>query len=101
MRSALLLIDVQKIYTTEGSPLLIDGHELAIDNMNKLIDRATKTGDLVVYVKHIHKKDGSDAGRMFDFLGEPGEIGFVEGTDEASYSTPIYMAMDFNWLTES
>jgi nicotinamidase-related amidase len=82
MKSALLLIDVQKIYTTDGSPLLVEGHALAIDNMNRLIDRAVAAGDLVVYVQHIHKKDGSDAGRMFDYLGTAGEIGFVAGTDE-------------------
>jgi nicotinamidase-related amidase len=84
MRAALLLIDVQKIYTTPGSPLLVDGHETAIANMNKLIDRATARGDLIVYVRHVHKKDGSDAGRMFDFLGTPGEISFVEGTEDVA-----------------
>ena len=80
MRSALLLIDVQKVYTTAGSPLLVEGHEQAIANMNRLVDRASTTGDLIVYVRHIHKKDGSDAGRMFDYLGPEGDLGFVEGT---------------------
>lgn len=82
MRSALLLIDVQRVYTTQGSPLLVDGHEQAIANMNRLIDRAVAKGDLVVYVRHVHKKDGSDAGRMFDYLGPGGDLGFVEGTVE-------------------
>jgi nicotinamidase-related amidase len=84
MRAALLLIDVQKVYTTPGSPLLVEGHEAAIGNMNKLIDRAAARGDLIVYVRHVHKKDGSDAGRMFDFLGTPSEIGFVEGTEDVA-----------------
>ena len=82
MRAALLLIDVQKVYTTPGSPLLVDGHEIAIANMNRLIDDAAARGDLLVYVRHMHRKDGSDAGRMFDYLGSPGEIGFAEETDE-------------------
>ncbi|RWB31429.1 MULTISPECIES: isochorismatase family cysteine hydrolase [unclassified Mesorhizobium] len=39
-------------------------------------------GDLVVHVRHVHRADGSDAGRMFDFSGEPGELGFVAGPEE-------------------
>lgn len=80
MRTALLLIDVQKIYTTAGSPLFVEGNDVAIANMNRLIDHAAARGDFIVYVKHVHKKDGSDAGRMFDFTGQRGEISFVEGT---------------------
>ncbi|TXH33919.1 MAG: cysteine hydrolase [Rhodospirillaceae bacterium] len=80
MRAALLLIDVQKIYTTAGSPLFVEGNDVAIANMNRLIDHAASRSDFIVYVKHVHKKDGSDAGRMFDFTGQPGEISFVEGT---------------------
>jgi nicotinamidase-related amidase len=92
MTSALLLIDVQKIYTTPGSPLFIEGHDVAIGNMNKLIDRAAAAGDLIVYVRHVHKKDGSDAGRMFDYLGTPGEIGFVEATEEVQLDHRLKLA---------
>jgi nicotinamidase-related amidase len=35
---------------------------------------------VIVYVRHEHKADGSDAGRMFDYLGLPGPLGFVEKT---------------------
>jgi nicotinamidase-related amidase len=50
--------------------------------MNRLIDHAVVRGDFIVYVRHVHRKDGSDAGRMFDFAGGAGEISFVEGTPE-------------------
>lgn len=82
MRTALLLIDVQKVYTTPGSPLFVEGHEAVIANVNRLAHAAEKRGDLLVYVRHVHRKDGSDAGRMFDYLGSPGEIGFLEDSDE-------------------
>ncbi len=101
MKSALLLIDVQKIYTTAGSPLFIEGHEAAIANMNKLIDQAVRAGDLVVYVRHVHKKDGSDAGRMFDYLGTAGEIGFVEGTDDVQLDPRLKLVPDAVSFTKS
>ena len=84
MRAALLLIDVQKVYTTLESPLFVEGHENAIANMNRLIEDARTRGHLLVYVRHLHRRDGSDAGRMFDYLGSAGEMSFVEGTDEVA-----------------
>ena len=82
MARAILVIDVQKVYTNPASPLFCVGHEVAIDNINKVLVAAESAGDLVVHVRHVHKADGSDAGRMFDFSGEPGELGFVAGTEE-------------------
>ena len=82
MARALLLIDVQKIYTTPGSSLFVEGHEIAIANMNRLVKAFTAAGETIIYVRHQHKKDGSDSGRMFDYLGAPGELGFVESTPE-------------------
>ncbi|MFM2281228.1 MAG: hypothetical protein RLZZ444_3459 [Pseudomonadota bacterium] len=82
MARAILVIDVQKVYTDPASPLFCVGHEDAIDNINRVLAAADAAGDLVVHIRHIHQPDGSDAGRMFDFTGEPGELGFVAGTQE-------------------
>jgi len=101
MKSALLLIDVQKIYTTAGSPLLIDGHEVAIDNMNRLIAHADAVGDLVVYVRHVHKKNGTDAGRMFDYLGTAGEMGFVEETEDVELDPRLMNSANGLFLTKN
>lgn len=101
MRAALLLIDVQKVYTTPGSPLFVEGHETAIANMNRLIDDARARGDLLVYVRHLHKKDGSDAGRMFDYLGSAGEMGFLEGTDEVGLDPRLTVAADGVHITKN
>jgi nicotinamidase-related amidase len=54
----------------------------AIANINAIASAAEAAGDLVVHVRHVHRADGSDAGRVFDFSGESGELGFVAGTEE-------------------
>lgn len=82
MARAILVIDVQRVYTDPASPLHCDGNAEAIANINAIISAAEAAGDLVVHVRHVHRADGSDAGRMFDFSGESGELGFVEGTQE-------------------
>ena len=101
MRNALLLIDVQKVYTTPGSPLFIEGHDVAIANMNRLVQEAEKKGDLLVYVRHVHRRDGSDSGRMFDYLGSPGEIGFLEDSDEIEFDPRLTLAPAAPQLTKS
>lgn len=89
MAHALLLIDAQKIYTTPGSPLYVHGHETVIANMNRLMKAFTAAGESIIYVRHQHKKDGSDLGRMFDYLGTPAEPGFVEGTPNVDYDPAL------------
>lgn len=91
MRSALLLIDVQRVYTTKGSPLFVEDHETAIMNMNRLIERATARGDLTVYVRHVHKRDGSDAGRMFDYLVSLDESRFQKHTDRVALDPRLHL----------
>lgn len=83
MARAILVIDVQKVYTQAASPLHCVGNAAVIDNINAIVAKGQAAGDLIVQVRHLHRADGSDAGRMFDFTGVPSEIGFVEGTPEA------------------
>ena len=85
MTRALLLIDVQRVYTTPGSAFFVRGHEEAITNMNRLVKAFAAAGEAIIYVRHEHKKDGSDFGRMFDYLGTPAEPGFVEGTPDVDF----------------
>ncbi|MGX9571070.1 cysteine hydrolase family protein [Mesorhizobium sp. f-mel] len=85
MARAILEIDVQKVYTDPASLLHCVGNAEAIANINAIASAAHAAGDLVVHVcrvHHVHRADGSDAGRMFDFSGEAGELGFVAGTEE-------------------
>jgi len=82
MARAILVIDVQKVYTDPASPLHCIGNAEAIANINAIVSAAEAAGDLVVHVRHVHRADGSDTGRMFDFSGEAGELGFVADTEE-------------------
>lgn len=85
MTSALLVIDVQNVYEFEASPLCVPGSAAALANINALIAAFAAKGKPVIYVRHVHRADGRDAGRMFDFAGTQEPLGFVEGTAEAEY----------------
>lgn len=89
MAKALIVIDVQNVYTLPGSPLFCEGNEQAIENINALITGAQTAGDKIIYVRHVHQPDGSDAGRMFDFTGTSEDIGFVAGSLEAEYDARL------------
>jgi nicotinamidase-related amidase len=89
LTAALLVIDVQKIYTTNGSPLLIEGHAAAIAKINQLAKSFSAKGLPVIYVRHQHKSNGSDQGRMFDYLGSQDPISFVENTSSVEYDPAL------------
>ncbi len=82
MTAALLVIDVQNVYAAEGSPLRVPGFAGSLANINRLVRAFAGP---VIYVRHVHRADGRDAGRMFDFAGVAEPVGFVEGSFEAEY----------------
>ncbi|MDE8347023.1 MAG: cysteine hydrolase [Acidocella sp.] len=84
-KSALLVIDVQNIYANPGSPLLVPGLAASLARINALIGAFTARCQPVIYVRHAHRADGRDAGRMFDFGGAAEPVSFVEGTQEADF----------------
>ena len=88
MKQALLVIDVQKIYTDESSGYYVENQAAAISNINKLIDKFKKDS-LIVYIAHKNKADGSDSGRMYDYTGEEGEVEFVEGSEAVDYDSKL------------
>ncbi len=86
MGEALIVLDAQRIYTNKKSELYCGEAGKTIDNINKLIRQMTNRGQLVILVRHIHKLDGSDIGRLFDFTGEAEEdFNFKEGTEEVEF----------------
>lgn len=86
MKKALLVIDAQKIYTLPASPLFCPDSAGTIARINAIIETFRSSGEPVIYVRHCHKVDGSDLGRMFDFLGEwDGTFNFKDGTEEVEY----------------
>lgn len=86
MSTALLVIDAQKIYTNPDSEMYCKDSKSTIKKINSLIEGFRLAKKSIIFVRHIHKRDGSDLGRMFDYLGEPEEdFNFKEGCDEVQY----------------
>ena len=77
---ALLVVDVQGEYFDEDGPAYVEHARDIVGNVNRLIDVFRAEGLPIVFVKHMHRADGSDAGRMADFSAPGEEDSFVEGT---------------------
>ncbi len=91
-QTVLLVIDVQNIYADPASALHVASFETSVRNINALIGAFAAAGRPVVYVRHVHRADGRDAGRMFDFGGVAEPVSFVEGTAEAEYAPQLLLA---------
>lgn len=87
--SALLVIDVQNIYTHPDYALYSEDADKTVVNINRLIKSFQNKNMPVVYIQHMHKKDGSDTGRMFDFAGPAEDFDFKEGSDEVAFSKDL------------
>ena len=86
MKSALLVVDPQNIYTDSESDLFCADSAATIKRINLLLEDAKTRKELVVLIRHVHKRDGSDLGRLFDFTGEAEEdFNFKEGSEEVEY----------------
>jgi ureidoacrylate peracid hydrolase len=86
MKRALLVVDAQKVYTTAGWSLFCADSAATIGRINELIERFGAHGEPIVLIRHVHQADGSDLGRMFDYLGDwDGQFNFKEGTEEVAY----------------
>jgi biuret amidohydrolase len=91
---ALLVIDVQQEYFKPGGPAAFDSAQSILPQANRLIDGFRKAGKDVIFVQHAHRADGSDAGRMGDFL-PPGEAdSFVEGSPEVQFHPDLNFRPD-------
>jgi nicotinamidase-related amidase len=59
--------------------------------VSRLVD-AFRANDLpVVFVRHAHRADGSDAGRMGDFSAPDEEDSFVEGTPRVEFIPELHV----------
>ena len=90
MKSALLVVDVQKVYTDPPSELYCKGAAGTVKNINALIERFQRNRLPIFLVRHVHKADGSDLGRMFDYTGEAeDDFNFKEGSAEVEYDADL------------
>lgn len=89
LNSALLVIDAQRIYTDSDSELFCKQSRKTISNINKLVDCFQKANRPIIYIRHMHAKDGSDIGRLFDYAGEFEDFNFKQGSSEVEYSPDL------------
>lgn len=88
--TALLIIDPQLVYTNETSELYCADSSATLARINRLTELASRLGWVMITVRHVHKADGADLGRMFDFAGDYSEeFNFREGTDEVEYDSRL------------
>ena len=88
MKTAVLVIDVQNIYTKSESELYCEDAQQTVSKINELIE--SHKDSEIIYVKHMHKADGSDLGRMYDYYEEEAEeFDFVEGTEDVEYDSTL------------
>lgn len=63
-KTALMVIDMQRFFVEPGSPLSLEHGNVIIPTVKKLIEGFRKTGLPVIYTRHVHHPDGSDAGNL-------------------------------------
>lgn len=88
-KQALLVIDVQKIYTDPNSELYCRSSDKTVKKINRLIEHFEKKELPIFLVRHVHATDGSDTGRLFDYAGDAEDFNFKEGSTEVEYSTDL------------
>jgi len=89
MGKALIVIDVQNIYTNPESELFCKDSKATVKRINQIIEAFEKKKQPIAYVKHVHKRNGSDLGRLFDFAGPAEDFNFKEGSDEVNYDSNL------------
>lgn len=79
-RVALLVIDVQHEYFDPDGPAFVPAGADTLPRILELVAAFRARGLPIVFVQHLHRADGSDAGRMGDFGSPDDPSSFVEGT---------------------
>lgn len=101
-KTALLVIDAQCIYTDPNSGLFCPDSKATIQRINKLIAFFQEKAQPVIYIRHEHKNDGSDLGRLFDFSGTPEpDFNFKEGSDEVKFDQELLQLKSSLIVTKS
>lgn len=63
-KSALLVVDMQRFFTTPSGDGFVASSPAIIPQTKKLIDSFRECGRPVLYTRHVHAPDGSDLGSM-------------------------------------
>ena len=87
----LLVVDVQQEYFDENGPAYVEAAEVALPQINQLVQVFSDAGRPVVYIRHAHHPDGSDVGRMGDFAAAGEEDSFIEGTARVGFAAGLHL----------
>jgi nicotinamidase-related amidase len=63
-KSALMVIDMQEFFLNPQSPTFTCGGIAILPNVQRLLSAFRAAGRPVIYTRHVHRADGSDAGIM-------------------------------------
>lgn len=55
MKKALVLIDIQREYTTEGRPFYIESIAQSLNNAKKMLEKARKENWFIIHVRHLQE----------------------------------------------
>jgi len=82
MKTALLIIDMQKDFVSPEGVLCVDGAMATVPQIKKLLDYARSSGWTVIHVIREHDINGLNADKPRRYLFENGREGYcVSGTD--------------------
>lgn len=84
-KTALLVIDMQRFFLEPTSPSFTCGGAAILPALQKLIMAFRKAGRPVIYTRHVHRADGTDAG----ILGWWWDAMCIEGTPESEVHADI------------
>ena len=102
MTRALLVVDAQRMYEDSASELHCRDVKATLLRINALIAEFVAAGAATVFIRHVHRADGSDLGRMFDFAGESVEWrGFKAGSPGIAYASGLHLPVDRVELTKN
>jgi nicotinamidase-related amidase len=92
--TALLVIDVQEEYFDRTGPAFVAEAADRLGAVNDLIVAFAAVHAPVVYIRHAHRTNGADVGRMGDFASEDEEDAFVEGTSRVAFHAGLTVPDD-------
>ncbi len=84
-KTALMVIDMQRFFVEPGSPLSLEHGNVIIPTVRRLIESFRKAGLPVIYTRHVHHPDGSDAGN----LGWWWDGMIIEGSPESEINSEL------------
>lgn len=73
-RTALIVVDMQKVFCEEGEGLYVPDTKNIINNIVNLAALMRREGMQVIYLRHVVRGDGSDTGRMQDLYPNVNEL---------------------------